>query len=143
MGRKEAYLQHLADVPMFAACTKKELEMVYRAAESHRSPAGEVIVREGGRGREFFVIADGSAQVSRGGAPVAELRPGDYFGELALLDPAPRDATVTATSAMEALLLNQREFFSLLEQVPPLTRSILTGMARRLHENDRTGTGAG
>ena len=107
-----------------------------RQAEVHEVPGGEILVKEGSRGHEFYVIVDGAATVSRSGKKVAKLGAGDYFGELALLDPAPRDATITADSTMEVLCISEREFSGLLNEVPSLAKKILAGMARRLHEAD-------
>jgi len=136
MRRAGQYQQVLLKVPMFQACTKRELAMVSRLAEDCRFKPGEILVKEGDRGQEFFVVVEGKAEVSRGGKKVAVLGPGDFFGELALLDPAPRDATVTALTPMEAVVLGRREFTGLLAEVPPITTRLLVGMARRLREAD-------
>src|SRR2546425_7780702 len=98
MRRRDDYLQHLARVPVFAACTRKDLGLLARRAEDVKVDAGSTLIAEGSAGHEFFVIVDGSAHVSRNGRKIATLGPGDYFGEPALLDRAPRNATITATS---------------------------------------------
>jgi len=136
MRRRDDYLQHLARVPLFAACNRKDLGLVARRAEDVRVDEGTKLVSEGSAGHEFFVIVDGSAAVSRNGRKVTTLGPGDYFGELALLDRAPRNATVTATTPMELVVLAQREFSGVLDEVPGLARKLLTGMARRVREAD-------
>jgi CRP-like cAMP-binding protein len=136
MRRAGQYQQVLLKVPMFQACSKRELTMVSRLAEDCRFESRDVLVREGDRGEEFFVIVDGKAEVSRGGRKVAVLGPGDFFGELALLDPAPRDATVTAVTPLEAVILGRRELTGLLAEVPSIARRLLVGMARRLREAD-------
>ena len=133
--RNDLYLDHLAKVPMFSACTKRELQLLGRAAEDIEFAAGTEVVREGTTGREFYVIADGSAEVRRGGKKVATLGPGDWFGEL---DKAPRNATVTATSKLRTSLLGQREFASVLAEVPAITDKLLRGMARRINELEGT-----
>ena len=121
---------------MFQACSKKDLLTIGRLAEDVKVDAGQTLVREGARGDEFFIIAEGTATVSRAGKKVATLKPGDYFGELALLDPAPRDATVTADSALEVLVLGKREFGGLLAEIPTISHKLMVGMARRLHDAD-------
>jgi CRP-like cAMP-binding protein len=121
---------------LFAACSRKDLGLVARRAEDVRVDEGTKLVSEGSAGHEFFVIVDGSANVSRNGRKIATLGPGDYFGELALLDRAPRNATVTATAPMELVVLAQREFSGVLDEVPGLARKLLTGMARRVREAD-------
>ncbi len=107
-----------------------------RRAEDVQVEPGRVLVTEGSTGSEFFVIIDGSANVSRRGRKVATLGPGDGFGELALLDKAPRNATVTAQTSMEIVVLGQREFGGLIDEVPGFARKLLAGMARRLRESD-------
>ncbi|HKN88904.1 MAG TPA: cyclic nucleotide-binding domain-containing protein, partial [Acidimicrobiia bacterium] len=97
---------------------------------------GHVLVKEGDRGLEFFVIVSGLAKVSRRGRKVGELGPGDFFGELALLIDSNRNATVTALTPMEAIVLSRREFEAALADAPRMTRKIMAGMARRLAEFD-------
>lgn len=137
MGRKNAYLDHLAEVPLFRACSRKDLQTLARHAEDMNIAAGRTLIREGAVGaQEFFVIVDGKAAVSRGGKRIATLGPGSYFGELALLDRAPRNATVTAETDMEVVVLTQRDFVTVLNDVPGIAQKLLAGMARRLRESD-------
>jgi CRP/FNR family cyclic AMP-dependent transcriptional regulator len=136
MSRRDAFLDHLAQVPLFSALSRKELGLVGRRAEDVKVDAGRVLVSEGSTGSEFFVIIDGDADVSRHGRKVATLKPGDAFGELALLDKAPRNATVTARTPMELVVLGQREFGGLIDEVPGFARKLLAGMARRLRDSD-------
>jgi CRP-like cAMP-binding protein len=136
MSRRDAFLNHLAQVPLFSALSKKELQLVARRAEDVKVDAGRILVSEGSTGSEFFVIIDGTATVSRHGRKVASLGAGDAFGELALLDKAPRNATVTAQTEMELVVLGQREFGGLIDEVPGFARKLLAGMARRLRESD-------
>jgi len=136
MGRRDQHLARLAEVPMFSACTKKELTEIGRHVEQAHFDAGATLLREGAAASEFYVLLDGKAAVSRGGRDVAVLGPGDWFGELALLDKAPRNATVTATTPVDVLVLSQRSFKGLLAEVPTLSWRLMTGLARRLHELD-------
>jgi CRP-like cAMP-binding protein len=136
MSRRDAFLNHLAQVPLFSALSKKELQLVARRAEDVRVDPGRILVSEGSTGSEFFVIIDGTATVSRHGRKVAILGPGDAFGELALLDKAPRNATVTAQTELELVVLGQREFGGLIDEVPGFARKLLAGMARRLRDSD-------
>lgn len=136
MRGKAARLEHLRAVPMLRAFTKKELELVDRLAEVLDVKAGQALVTEGERGHEFFVIADGKAEVTRGGSTVATLGPGDHFGELAVLDPQPRTASVTMASDGQVMILTEREFYRMLQEAPTLSRKLLIGLARRLHEVD-------
>ena len=136
MSRRDAFLNHLAQVPLFSALSKKELQLVARRAEDVRVDPGRILVSEGSTGSEFFVIIDGTATISRHGRKVASLGAGDAFGELALLDKAPRNATVTAQTEMELVVLGQREFGGLIDEVPGFARKLLAGMARRLRDSD-------
>lgn len=128
----------LSTIWLFSTCSTKELRTVQRALDEVATPPGTVLCDEGTIGREFFFIVDGQASVRRGGRKVASLGPGDYFGELALLDRRPRSATVVADTDMVLLNMNRREFIGLLEEVPALCRKMLGAMARRLREADST-----
>ena len=137
MRRSNAYIEHLRAVPMFGACSQKELATLARSGTASDVAPGTELCREGAVGREFIVIIDGKAVVSRGGQEVATLGPGDFFGELSLLDHTPRDATVTASTPMTIFVMTPSEFAAVLETAPSVTRKLLVGMARRLHELDR------
>jgi CRP-like cAMP-binding protein len=136
MARHDAFIEHLQQVPLFSACSKRDLQLVARRAEDVRVAAGKVLVNEGETGHEFFVIIDGTARVTRRGKRVATLGPGSAFGELALLDKAPRNATVIAETPMELVVLGQREFAGIIDEVPGFARKLLAGMAARLREAD-------
>ena len=131
---RDRYEQFLRVVPLFSACTKRELAQVAHLAERITVEAGEVLVKEGTRTNDFYLILDGKAEVTRDGAVLAVLGPGQHFGELALLDPAPRNATVTMSTCGEVLCLTQREFATLLNDLPPLTSQLLAGLAKRIHQ---------
>ena len=133
----EAYLEFLARVPMFAACTHADLQVVARLGVPRHVPVGEVLTEEDEPGSEFFVIVAGRAEVSRKRSPVGMLERGDFFGELALLDDrGVRDATVIAVTPMEVLVLLRDDFDALLQEVPSIGRKLLTGLARRLRDSD-------
>ena len=135
MARSDPFLETLASVPLFSACSKKELQMVAKSAERVSLPAGRVVVNEGAAGTEFFVILEGQARVERHGRQVAILGPGGFFGDLALLDRAPRNASVIADSDLELAKLGQRAFDDLLDH-PGFSKKLLAGLARRLREQD-------
>jgi CRP-like cAMP-binding protein len=133
---RDAFIDHLSEVPLFSACSKKDLQLVAKRAEDVKVDAGKRLVTEGDTGTEFFVVIDGKATVSKRGQRVAELGPGGFFGELALLDKAPRNATVTAETPMELVVLGQREFAGLIDDVPEFAHKLLAGVARRLRQAD-------
>lgn len=133
---RDTYLDHLATVPLFAACSKKDLQKIARASDEIRVEAGRVLVQEGMTGHEAYVILEGAATVERGGTRIAELGPGDYFGELAILDGGPRTATVVAGTPMTVLVLGQREFSGVLDEVPGLAHKLLATLATRVRQLD-------
>ena len=133
---KDSKLDQLAQVRLFSACSNKELALIGRASDEVSVPAGKVLCQEGTIGYEFYLILDGQATVKRGGKKVTTLGPGQYFGELSLLDRQPRSATVEAATDMTVLVLGKREFSGLLDEVPTLAHKLLTAMAARLREAD-------
>jgi CRP-like cAMP-binding protein len=130
------YEEYLRAVPMFSACRPRELSHIAQLVERVEVKEGDVLVKEGTRTREFFIILEGEATVVRRGRELATLGTGRYFGELALLDPAPRSATVTMSTNGQVLVLTQRDFFTIIRDVPTLVRALLTGLAQRVHQLD-------
>ena len=126
----------LKSIWLFSGCTGSELRRIRSALDEVQVPKGKVLVEEGRIGLEFFLIVDGKAVVTRNGRKVASLGPGDYFGELALLDRRPRSASVVSETDMDLLVLSQRQFNGLLESVPTISRKMLAAMANRLREAD-------
>lgn len=138
---RNSYLEYLAEIPLFAPFSKRELQKIVRASDEISVEAGRVIVEQGTTGHECFVILEGSASVRRSGRKIATLETGSQFGELALLDGGPRTATVTAETDMSLLVLGQREFAAVLDEVPGLAQKILASLAQRLRELDRKAYG--
>jgi CRP-like cAMP-binding protein len=126
----------LAKIPLFKECTKKELQAVSRLVTPINVKAGKVLTKEGDAGREFMIIATGSASVRRKGRKIATLGPGDFFGELALLAGVPRTATVIAESDMTVEALNRAEFATLLDESPSIARKVLSAVAKRSYDNE-------
>jgi CRP-like cAMP-binding protein len=132
MGRKATLPEHLTTIPLFAACSADELRLISAKARDRRYPAGTVLAREGDVGAEFMVLVAGTAEVRAGDQVLSTLGPGDFFGEIALLDGGPRTATVVATADVAAEVIDERDFRVLLYDVPSLSRKLLVGVARRL-----------
>jgi CRP-like cAMP-binding protein len=126
----------LKSIWLFSSCTTGELRKLRGALDEVEVPAGKLLVEEGRIGTEFFVIVDGTANVTRSGRKVATLGPGAYFGELALLDRHPRSASVVSETDMDLLVLSQRQFNNLLEAVPTITRKLLAALSSRLRQAD-------
>jgi CRP-like cAMP-binding protein len=133
MGTKDL-ARHLAEVPLFSHCTKRELATVARHAETVTLDDGVPLITEGDAGDAFFVILDGKATVSHDGKVVAEVADGASFGELALLDGRPRSATVTANGPVTVAVLGVRMFRTLLREFPDLTEQLLAGLAGQLRD---------
>lgn len=127
-----------AQVPLFSACSGRDLQLLARAADEVSVSAGTELTAQGATGREMFVILSGHAEVTRDGVHAAELGPGDHFGELALLDGGPRTATVTALSEMELLVLSKGAFNGVLDEIPTLAHKLLIATAKRLRESEES-----
>ena len=126
--------EHLARIPLFSGCSKKELQSVARSIKQINHPAGTVIAREGDPGAGLFIIGEGEADVTVGGKKVNRLGAGDSFGEMALLDGGPRTATVTAATPVKIYALSEWAFRGLLADQPAIAMRTLEAMAERLRE---------
>jgi CRP-like cAMP-binding protein len=126
----------LAEVPLFSRCSKKELAEISQLTTPINVHAGKVVAHQGTHRRELIVIVEGTATVSIDGHEVATLGPGDFVGEISLLDGGPRSATVTADTDLVAEVAGAREFHTMLQDAPSLARSLLQGVAARLRATD-------
>jgi CRP-like cAMP-binding protein len=124
-------------VSLFTSCNRRELQKIAKAADEVEIEAGRNVVEQNATGHEAFVILEGEAEVIRNGTTVTTLGPGAAFGELAILDGGPRTATVVATTPLRLLVLGQREFGALIDEVPGLAHKLLTAMARRIRDLDQ------
>jgi len=122
----------LEEVPLFAGCSKRDLQAVAASLKEVERPQGAVIAKEGDTGLGFFLIVDGTANVSVGGKARGKLGPKDFFGEISLLDHGPRTATVTAASKIHLLGLTAWAFRSLVEAHPKIALNMLKVVAGRL-----------
>ena len=131
LGRN-AKIDLLKSVPLFASCSKAELRELAATADEVDLREGHVLVREGRPGREFFVLVDGTVRVAAKGRKLADLKGGDWFGEIALLTKVPRTATVTATSSVRALVVTDRSFKRVVETMPSIAIKVLASVGERL-----------
>ena len=129
---KNEKVELLKHIPLFAACTRAELVEVAIVADEREAAAGDELTQEGGPGREFFVLVDGAVVVRRAGRKVADLGPGDWFGEIAILTFKPRTATVTATSRVRLLVISDRAFRRVVETTPRIALRVLRSVGQRL-----------
>src|SRR5919198_229644 len=119
----------IARVPLFAGLSKNELGQVASIADEVDLPADKVLIREGERGREFFVLLDGEVEVTRNGKRLATRGAGEFFGEIALVSSLPRVATVTALEPVRALVIRDVEFRALLQRTPAIALKVLSAVA--------------
>lgn len=129
---KNQKVELLRRVPLFAECTKGELVEVAISADERHVPEGAALTEEGARGREFFVLVDGGVVVRRAGRKLADLGPGDWFGEIAIMTYKPRTATVTATSPVHLLVIGDAAFRRVVETTPRIALKVLRSVAQRL-----------
>ena len=127
----QATVERLKAVDLLRNCTQAQLQDVAQLAERVQVGAGEVLAREGRIGREFFLILTGSVAVTQKGLRVNTLGAGEFFGELAAMDPGPRNATVTALFDLDVLIIGPREF-SAMADIPGFRDALFRSMARRL-----------
>ena len=133
--RKESKIDLISHVPLFAKCSKKELRLIASLADEIDFEEGKVLIQEGRPGREFFVLVEGRVDVSRKGTSIDTMQSGDFFGEVALVSDAPRNATITALTRIVTLVITERDFRRLLAESPEIQRKVLVALADRLsHE---------
>jgi CRP-like cAMP-binding protein len=130
--RKDAKIELLKGVPLFARCSKKELAEIAQIADEIDLADGKQLTKEGSRGREFFVLIEGSADVRRKRRKIGALGAGDFLGEIALVTKVPRTATVTTTSPVRALVVSEQNFRRLLERSPDVQIKVLEALAERV-----------
>jgi len=129
---KDPRIDLLRKVHLFSGCTDKQLAFIVTRVEDVDVPSGKVLCEEGTSGGEFFVVVSGSADVKRSGKVVSQMRAGDFFGEIALIDHGPRSATVTAASPMRLLILGPAQFRDVLHEDPEMARHLLYAVTKRL-----------
>lgn len=129
---KNSKIELIRKVPLFSKLSKNGLQEVASIADEIDFPEGKDLIREGERGREFFVILEGSADVSQRGKRIRQLAKGDFLGEIALVTKQPRTATVTTTSAVRALVITDRDFARLLRDSPQIGQGVLEALGERL-----------
>jgi len=138
-GAHDARIEHLRSVPLFSDCTEDELRRVAEISRTVECPAGTVLTEIGRPGDSFFLIVDGRVSVQTAVGHGEGLHPGDFFGEMSLLDGEPRSATVTAITDLRLLVVDRSHFWRLLNETPDLVRRILTVLSRRVRRLEQAG----
>jgi CRP-like cAMP-binding protein len=129
---KDAKVELIKKVPLFSRLSKKELEDVAHIADELDLPKGKVMAQEGAQGREFFVLLEGTADVTKGDRRINTMSDGEFFGEIALVAKVPRTATVTATSDVRVLVITERDFGALLKNSPKVSRGVAEVLVERV-----------
>jgi CRP-like cAMP-binding protein len=127
----DARIQRLRNVPLFGGCSEKELAFIASQVDEVDVQSGRVLCKKGESGGDFFVILEGKAEVDASGGK-RSLGPGDFFGEIALIDNGPRTATVTAATPMRCLVLGHAQFRDVLHQNGEIAVKILRAVTERL-----------
>lgn len=141
MPRRKGKVDVLKNVWLFSACTNKELGRIASMVDEADVSGGAVLTKEGATGgHEFFAVASGKATARLRSKKLASYGPGDFFGEMSLLDQGPRSATITADTDMTLYVLDARSFGTLIERYPAVARKILRGLAQRLRKAEKAPT---
>jgi CRP-like cAMP-binding protein len=131
----------LAQIPLFAGLPKRHIKGLAGLAGQERVDEGARLAEEGASGDTFYVILGGQAKVVRGKRTIAHLMPGDWFGEISLIDGGPRTASVIAETPLEVMTLARRPFESMIQREPTIVLKMLEELARRLRNAERPLTG--
>ena len=134
----DARIRHLQRVPLFSGFNEDELRRVAELSRIAEAAAGTVVTQIGEPGDSFFIIIDGAVAVRTPVGAGSQLQPGDFFGEMSLVDGEPRSATIVATTDLRLLVIDRFHFWRLLDEAPDLVRRILTILSRRVRRLEQT-----
>ena len=137
MRTRSERIAALGRVPLLSGLSKRDLARILAISKEVEFIPGQVIVREGDQGRDFYLLVSGTAEIKVQGRRAWAVGPGDYFGEIAVLDEGPRSATITATGRVTALRIDRREFIPLLDTYGSIARKILVVTVQRLRALER------
>ncbi len=141
MASKNTKMDHLAKVPLFDGCSRRELGTIEKAGDDIQMTAGTLIIDQGQLGREAFVVLEGQVSVKRGSRKITTLGPGAVVGELSLLDHGPRTATVVCETDCTLFVIDQRHFRSVLEKHPSIAMKLLATLAANIRALDKQSFG--
>lgn len=138
LKKKSDQLLALRAVSLFSSMSDRDLKAVLAGCREEVYSDGQAIVREGQPGGPFFLITEGQAKLSVGGKTRTTLHPGDYFGEIAMLDKGPRSATIVASGNVKALVIASWDFLALCQQDFKIAEKVMVGMAQIIRTLDKT-----
>jgi len=125
-------IEMLRRVPLFSTCDDKQLSFIASQVEQMEFPSGKTLCRQGESGGEFFILLSGDCDVLRDGRAIRRLGPGDFFGEIALMDRGPRTATVVAKTPIRSLVLSQSQFQNVLHENEEIMIAVMQALGARL-----------
>jgi len=128
-------VDRLARVPLFKDLSKRDLEFLASRVDEVDLKPGQTVIREGQPTESFFILVNGSVNVTRAGKPAARLGPGDFFGEIGMLDKGPATATVVAEGPVDAMVLSHAQFRDAIKGNDGLAMQVIAAMAQRLRAN--------
>jgi CRP/FNR family transcriptional regulator, cyclic AMP receptor protein len=131
-------LEHFASIPLFARVSRRGLRAIATEADEFTVASGKAVVTEGEVGRHLYVVADGTVKVTRKGRKIATMGAGDFFGEMALIQHAPRNATVVAETETTLMALGSREFAALMAREPSVASAVMEAMADRIRAAEKS-----
>jgi CRP-like cAMP-binding protein len=131
-----AHEDFIARVPIFASCTPEEIAEIAAVAQDGFFQPSQIIVTQGTPGQAFYLILSGTVEILRDGVSLGGFGPGDFFGEMSLLDSAPRSATIRAIDQVACLMLSSWDFKAVLQRHPSIAIKLLEVLSRRLRVAD-------
>jgi len=131
---RDEKLDLLHRIPLFAKLDRHKITRVGELTDQVDVPAGKMLIRQGDTGGDLMVLVSGQVAIERDGVRVATLGPGDFFGEISLIDGRPRTATVTTEAPSTLLVVSHREFHALMDQIPEVAAQILDALADRVRK---------
>jgi CRP-like cAMP-binding protein len=134
---RDEKIEHLQKVAILQHCSRRQLAAIAKITEVFDAPSGMVLTRTGEAGNQFFLIMDGTARVEVSRRKQPRLGPGEYFGEMSLLDGEPRSATVVAETPIRLLIIGRKNFATILNEVPGLIQNILVTLSKRVRQAER------
>ncbi|HVE93351.1 MAG TPA: cyclic nucleotide-binding domain-containing protein [Acidimicrobiales bacterium] len=137
LKRKSDQLLALKSVPLFSSMSDKDLKAVLGGCREELYSPGQAIVTEGSPGGPFFLVVEGNAKVQLNGKTLRKLGPGDYFGEIALIDRGERTATILAESHVKALAMASWDFLAICEQDFKVAHKVMMGLCQRVRVLDK------